>query len=126
MSDGRLVLGKSGEEAAISFLKSSGYKIIARNYKVKLGEIDIIAEDKGVICFIEVKTRNSEKFGLPAEAVAGRKQKQISRVALVYLKEKSLFDKKARFDVVSIINPGASQKIDLIKDAFELSQRYSY
>jgi putative endonuclease len=126
VSDGHLSLGKSGEDIAVDFLKDNGYKIIARNYKIKLGEIDIIAEDKGTLCFVEVKTRSSDKFGLPVEAVKKAKQQQISRVALMYLKDKSLFDKKSRFDVVSIINSAETQKIDLIKDAFELSHQYGY
>ncbi len=123
MSKENLVLGKSGEEIAAGFLKKSGYKIILRNYKNRLGEIDIIARDKDTICFIEVKTRSSERFGLPQEAVSGFKQRQLARVALGFLKERNLLEQKARFDVVSIISSADSPKIDLIKDAFEIDSR---
>lgn len=126
MSKKHLFLGCSGEEIAADFLKDNGYKVLERNYKSKLGEIDIIAQEKDAICFIEVKTRSSDKFGAPSEAITSSKQKQISRAALVYLKEKGLFDRRARFDVISIIDAGDCPKIDLIKNAFELHERYGY
>jgi len=121
-----LYLGKKGEERAIDLLKDNGYKILVRNYKTKLGEIDIIASDKGTICFIEVKTRQSERFGLPIEAISASKQRQISKVALTYLKEKKLLDKKARFDVVSILYSQDTPRLDLIKNAFELNNDFVY
>jgi putative endonuclease len=124
LSKENLYLGKSGEEAAARLLKKNGYRILARNYKVKLGEIDIIAKDKDTVCFVEVKLRKSDKFGLPAEAVTVFKQRQIARVALAFLKEKNLLGKRARFDVISVIYSENSVKFDLIKDAFELEERY--
>ena len=69
MSKQNLYLGKTGEEAAVSFLKDNGYKILARNYKTKIGEIDIVAKDKDTFAFIEVKTRHSDRFGEPFESV---------------------------------------------------------
>jgi putative endonuclease len=124
LSKENLYLGKTGEEIAVRLLKNNGYRIITRNYRTKLGEIDIIAEDKDTLCFIEVKTRNSDRFGLPCEAVFSAKQKQIAKAALGYLKEHKLLERKARFDVVSILNCAEGPKIDLIKDAFELDERY--
>lgn len=124
MSKENLYLGKSGEEAAVSLLKNKGYKILARNYRTKLGEIDIIAKDKDTVCFVEVKTRTCDKFGLPAEAVFISKQKQIARAALIFLKENNLLEHNARFDVVSIMTGKENPKIDLIKNAFELDERY--
>lgn len=126
MSKQHLYLGKSGEENAVSFLKENGYKILARNYKTKLGEIDIIAVDKDTYCFIEVKTRHSDKFGLPSEAISSIKQRQISKAALNFLKENKLLDKKARFDVVSIIYQKDAPRLDLIKNAFELDENFTY
>ena len=125
MSKENSYLGKIGEEAAVRALRNNGYKIIARNYRTKLGEIDIIAKDKDTFCFVEVKTRSSDKFGLPSEAVSEAKQKQIAKAALVYLKENKLLEQKARFDVVSVLNSKEGQKIDLIKNAFELDERYA-
>lgn len=116
--------GKSGEEEAVNFLRKQGYKVLTRNYKSKLGEIDIIARDKDTLCFIEVKTRFSDRFGLPSEAVFKPKQRQISKAALSFLKENKLLDKKARFDVVSVMHTQGQSKLDLIKDAFDLEERY--
>lgn len=127
MSKQNLYLGKAGEDAAVDFLKGKGYKILKRNYKNALGEIDIIAFDKGsTLCFIEVKTRNSERCGTAVDAVTAFKQRQISRSALLYLKENNQLDKKARFDVVSITSLNERAEFVLIKNAFELSGRYIY
>lgn len=119
-------LGKRGEELAAGLLKENGYKILLKNYKTKLGEIDIIATEKDTICFIEVKTRESVRFGLPFEAISAPKQRQISKVALMFLKEKNLLDKKARFDVISVIYSNSKPQLDLIKNAFELSRDFAY
>ena len=126
MSKQNLYLGKQGEEAAVSLLKENGYKILARNYKTKLGEVDIVAIDNDTFCFIEVKTRNTIRFGSPQEAVSRFKQRQISKAALMFLKENNLLDKKARFDVVSVLYSQDSPKIDLIKNAFGLSEQFTY
>ena len=125
MSKDRIAFGKEGEAQAAEFLKGQGYKIARLNYKTKLGEIDIIAWEKDTICFIEVKTRQSDKFGLPQEAVSWRKQSQISKTAIIYLKENKLLDKKARFDVVAALNTDKGIEFDLIKNAFELSENYA-
>jgi putative endonuclease len=121
-----LFFGKSGEKIAVNFLKENGYKILSQNYKTKLGEVDIVAKDKDTFCFVEVKTRRSDKFGMPQEAVNFAKKRQISKAALNFLKTNSLLDKKARFDVVSVIYSEDKPKVDLIKDAFELDERYIY
>ncbi len=126
MSKQDLYLGKRGEEIAVSLLKDNGYKILLKNYKNKLGEIDIIASDKDTICFIEVKTRRSDRFGLPVEAISAFKQRQISKVALLFLKERKLLDKKARFDVVSVLYLKDTPQLGLIKNAFELNNDFSY
>lgn len=126
MSRRNLDFGKTGEELAVNFLKTKGYKVIERNYKAKIGEIDIIALDKDTYCFIEVKTRYSNKFGLPEESILQSKQNQISKTALHFLKENSLLDKKARFDVVSVLCTSLDEpEVNLIKDAFELSDAFT-
>jgi len=116
--------GARGEDLAAEYLKQNSYKILARNFKTKLGEIDIIARDKDTICFVEVKARNSDRFGLPQESVSSFKQRQISKAALIFLKEHKLINNKARFDVVSILFTENEHKIDLIKDAFALEESY--
>ena len=121
-----LNLGIQGEVRAAEFLRASGYQILRRNYRSKLGEVDIIARDKDTICFIEVKCRLSGKFGKGWEAVSGKKQGQITKAALSFLKENNLLDKSARFDVVSLDSCGPEEKITLIKNAFELNGRFTY
>ncbi|PIQ87805.1 MAG: YraN family protein [Candidatus Omnitrophica bacterium CG11_big_fil_rev_8_21_14_0_20_43_6] len=116
-----LEFGKAAEKAAAEFLKAKGYKILERNYKNKFGEIDIIALQKGVICFLEVKARHSLELGLPQEAVSGRKQRQICRVAIGYLKSNHLLEQAARFDVLGLLYVNNQPQISLITDAFELS-----
>jgi putative endonuclease len=126
VSKQHLYLGASGEDFATRFLKENGYRILIRNYKTKLGEIDIIAKDKDTFVFVEVKTRNSDRLGLPCEAVSRHKRRQVSKVAVSFLKEKNLLGKKARFDVVSIIfSSGDRPKLDLIKNAFELDESFT-
>ena len=125
MSKERLHLGKRGEELAVAFLKEKGYEIIARNYKTRFGEIDIIARDKDTLCFVEVKTRRTQKFGLPQEALVSFKQRQIAKSALSFLQERALLEKKARFDVVAITYSKDKAERNLIKDAFELDAHFS-
>jgi len=113
-------LGKKGEEKALRFLKKKGYRIIDQNYVCKLGEMDIIAKEKDTLVFVEVKTRTSMAFGPPQLAVTRFKQRQLSKVALNFLKEKQLEDVEARFDVVAILLPPEKEEIELIRDAFDL------
>jgi putative endonuclease len=114
-------LGKKGEEVALRFLKRKGYRIIETNYVCKLGEMDLIAKEKDTLVFIEVKTRTSMMFGPPQLAVNPSKQRQLSKVALNFLKEKKLEDVKARFDVVAILLGQKGEEIELIRNAFDLN-----
>ncbi len=113
-------LGQKGEELAIGFLKKNGYRILQRNYVCKMGEMDIIAKEKDTLVFVEVKTRTSTTFGPPQLAVHPKKQEQLSKVALTFLKEKRIENVKARFDVVAIVLGKKGEEIELIKDAFDL------
>jgi putative endonuclease len=114
------VLGSEGEHLAVKFLKKRGYKIIARNYKTPIGEIDIIAEDGDTIVFVEVKTRTDDSFGQPFEAVNRRKRQKMKNLALLYLKKQGK-ESPVRFDILSIfyMNNG-NKEIEHIKDAFEV------
>lgn len=123
MLNSRQRLGKIGEQAVAKFLKRYGYKILAQNYRCKLGEIDIIAKDGQVLVFIEVKTRSGTSYGSPAAAVNIRKQRQISKAAQCYLAEHSLFDSPARFDVVSVLcDHNNNHHFDHINNAFDLCE----
>ena len=108
------VSGDSAEETAIKFLKRKKYKIIEKKYKNKLGEIDIIAKDKDVYVFIEVKFRKNDYFGLPREFVNNQKQFIIRKVATQYITTKKLFNVPCRFDVIEILG----SEITHIEDCF--------
>jgi putative endonuclease len=96
-------LGRWGEERAARFLKKKRYKIVERNYRCRLGEIDIIARWRETLVFVEVKTRRDEEDIPPRYSVNRRKQLKIIRTARVYLKEHYLSGRKCRFDVVAIV-----------------------
>jgi putative endonuclease len=103
------LLGDKGERLAARFLRQQGLRIIARNFKNHIGEIDLIALDGDQVVFVEVKTRKSTKFGQPVEAVGYAKQKKITQVALSYLKKHKLMERSTRFDIVGIIWPDGSK-----------------
>lgn len=99
-----IALGKQGENKAVNYLKKKKFKILETNYKNLLGEIDIIAKDKKILVFIEVKTRSSKAFSLPSYAVNKSKQHKIRKTATLYLKVKNLFESHCRFDVIEILD----------------------
>ncbi len=99
---GNRLFGNRGERVAARFLKKLGYKILVRQARSKVGEIDLIARDGETIVFVEVKTRSSHATGHPSEAVGYQKQKQLTRAALFWLKERNLLDHRCRFDVIAI------------------------
>jgi len=113
--------GEKSENLAAWYLKQNGYKIIEQNYRNRMGEIDIIAQDRKTIVFVEVKSRRSVRYGSPKFAVTPKKQRTISRVALYYLKTTQQTDAKARFDVVAIISNRDEPQIEIVKNAFDLA-----
>lgn len=120
MTQERLSLGKIGEAMAVDRLKAMKYRIVERNFRCLLGEVDIIAREKESLVFVEVKTRATKDFGGPAAAVNERKQRQLSRVALMYLNQKKVRDVPARFDVVAVDLSGPKPRIEVIQNAFDL------
>ena len=121
-------MGAKGEKLAASYLKRRGYRIILRNYRCKLGEIDIIAERDKTIIFAEVRTKQTEGFGPPQYSITAAKRRQISKAALSYIREKRLVGQSCRFDVIAVTFSSESRKpkIEHIENAFELSRRYTY
>jgi putative endonuclease len=117
----RISLGRLGEDLARERLKGLGYRIVKTNYRCPLGEIDLVARDGDVLVFVEIKTRRNEPLGQAKEAVTRRKQAQLSKVALAYMKSNKLWGSKARFDVVAIGLIDGRKEIEVIKDAFELA-----
>ena len=113
------MVGILGEELAACFLAKAGYRILLKNYRSRLGEIDLVAKDRETLVFIEVKTRRSLAAGDPSESVTAFKQRQIVKTAQCYLKSLRLEDIPCRFDVVSILlNTGEDPMIEHIHDAF--------
>lgn len=113
--------GDAGERACVKYLKRRGCKILARNYRKPYGEIDVIALDKGVLCFVEVKTRHVGSMTQPYEAVTLQKQQRLIRAAQIYLAE-SKADRPCRFDVCEVIvHPDTLKPVDVnyIENAFE-------
>jgi putative endonuclease len=121
IQDSRIGTGKNGEELAVRYLEEQGYAIVARNYRLRMGEIDIIARDGEFLVFVEVKTRRSSRFGSPFEAVDFRKQQQIIRVARMYLSRHGGENRAVRFDVVAVYFEQRTATIKLLKDAFRVS-----
>src|SRR3989339_810205 len=118
----KISIGQMGETLACQYLVRQGYRIILRNYRTKLGEIDIIAEEQGTLVFVEVKTRRGHQCGHPFEAVTPAKWRQISKAALQYLAETGREAHPARFDVVAITIAGEAEPVlELVKNAFDLS-----
>ncbi|MBL7082852.1 MAG: YraN family protein [Candidatus Aminicenantes bacterium] len=112
-------LGRSGEEIALRFLKNKKYKIITKNYRLFRGEIDIIAQKRNILVFVEVKTRRSKNFGFPEESVTPSKQQQIKKIAQGFLVKNNLQDIECRFDVISLsFNDNEKFSIYHIKNAF--------
>jgi putative endonuclease len=121
MTRERLDLGKLGEELAFKKIKRIGYKCLARNYRCPLGEVDLIAKDGDTLVFIEIKTRKGKSIGYAKEAVDGRKRRQLSKVALTYIKANDCWNMRSRFDVVAINFNKNKREIEIIKNAFELA-----
>lgn len=120
--------GQDGEDLAARHVEALGYRLVARNWRPSLkngsggmrGEVDIIAWQGKILCFIEVKARSSDQFGAPQEAVTAAKQRQISRLANAYISMHRLDDVPCRFDVVEVwLPPGAAPRMKLHQNAFD-------
>ena len=121
MTKERLDLGKRGEELALKKVKRLGYKCITRNYRCPLGEVDLVAKDGDCLVFIEIKTRKGKSLGYAKEAIDGRKRRQLSKVALAYMKSNNCCEVNSRFDVVAINLKDDEEEIEVIQNAFELA-----
>lgn len=120
MSDARQQLGKSGEDLACEEAVRRGYAILARRYRRRGGEIDIIARDGRTIVFIEVKTRTGLDYGAGGEAVGLLKRRRMAAIALDFLSRHRMTEAPCRFDVVSIDVSQSPPKIELFQNAFDV------
>lgn len=117
-SKSRRSWGRQGEQWAERELRRQGYKILARNYRTPVGEIDLVASQDGVLVFIEVKLRRQLHYGAPQEAVTRSKQRHLCQAALYYLRQQHLELARFRFDVVAITLAGTEPQIEIIPHAF--------
>jgi putative endonuclease len=110
--------GWDWERVAEKALVEAGYVILDRNYRVAAGELDFVAEENGVVCFVEVKGRRGVRFGSPEDAVTAEKQRRIFRAAEMWLSRRKRERALCRFDVVSILDGSEGRKVELLRDAF--------
>jgi putative endonuclease len=119
--DQRHQLGKDSEQLAVDYLQKLGYTIIQRNYRIRGGEIDIIAKENKTLVFIEVKSRTTTRYGHAVQSLTRQQQKRLSKAALTYLHQHKLNNQSARFDLIAIQkNQCTGTEIRLIRNAFEL------
>jgi putative endonuclease len=119
MTVARQSLGKLGEDLAVEELVRRGYAVVARRYRTRCGEIDIVADDRGTLVFIEVKARADAEFGTAAEAVTPWKQRRLARMARDYLTREHIVDRPCRFDVVAIMLDAQEPSIEVFQNAFD-------
>jgi putative endonuclease len=119
MTTSRIALGKTGEDLACRELERRGYAILARRYRLRTGEIDIVCRDGGTVVFVEVKAREGKVFGEAAEAVTVTKRRRIVSLATEYLARHHLSDQPCRFDVVSIHLESGAPVVQVIQNAFD-------
>jgi len=119
------IFGRWGEDAAERFLRKKGYRILTRNYRTRGGELDIVAMDGDTLVFVEVKSRRSERFGGPIEAVDAVKQARMTKAAFAYIANELSSQPPCRFDVVGVrSHKGGRETYELVRDAFELAGGY--
>jgi putative endonuclease len=116
----RQILGKSGEDLACAELRRRGYAILARRFRTRGGELDIVARDGATLVFVEVKARRTSRFGTAAEAVTYRKRARLARMADEFLARTRLVSVPCRFDVVAVTVPdgGAAPRVEVYAGAF--------
>jgi putative endonuclease len=118
--DCRVSVGKLGEDVACEALQRLGYAILARRFRTRAGEIDIVAREGSSLVFVEVKARRTTEFGYPLEAVTYRKRRRLCAMAAEYLARCAPRLRSCRFDVVSVLLEGSEPRVDVVRSAFDL------
>jgi putative endonuclease len=111
---GRQALGRRGEDLAAAWYEARGYRVVDRNWRCREGELDLVVRADGLVVFCEVKTRTSDAFGTPAEAVTRAKQQRLRRLATIWLRERRARAPQLRFDVAAVMG----RDVEVIEDAF--------
>lgn len=119
MKIGKSRSGSEGEKAAARYLEKNGYEILENNYRVSGSEVDLIAKKDDTICFVEVKTRGTDDYGLPEEFVDWRKRRKIIRAAKIFTGTKKYADFYVRFDIIAVLYKEGKTDINHIRHAFE-------
>ena len=120
--DPRRLFGQEGEAEAERYLRQKGYRIVARNLRSSLGELDLVADDGGVLVFVEVKSRRTAQFGGAIHAVHRQKQQKLIKLAAQFLAQRHWMDRTCRFDVVLLeATETATLQVEHIQNAFEVS-----
>ena len=114
----RQMVGKLGEDLAVEELERRGYAVLARRYRTRHGEIDVVARDGQTVVFVEVKTKETDEFGTAAAAVTLHKQRRVVSMAVDYLARHRLTRSPCRFDVVAIDGSGRDAKLTYYRGAF--------
>ena len=110
-------LGQQGEDLALNYLETKGFELIKRNYRHKRGEIDLIVKKSNLLCFVEVKLRSSDQFGLPETFVNDNQKRLIIETAEHFIDQND-WRNDIRFDIISIVNKGAQPELMHLEDAF--------
>jgi putative endonuclease len=111
--------GIEGEDATARLLESQGYVIRSRNFRCRYGELDLVAEKDGTLCFVEVRMRSSAVWGDPSNSISWSKQRRIVKAALHYLLAYGLRNRMIRFDVVSVVGRGRDAALEHLPNAFD-------
>lgn len=119
----RTRVGRAAEEAAAIWLESQGYRVLARNHRTRRGEVDLVCEESGTICFVEVRSRSRLDFGGPQESVTSLKARRVVQAALDWAVRNGGADRAARFDVVAVDLSGADARFELFRGAFDATGR---
>jgi putative endonuclease len=116
--DARRRLGAAGEAAAAAWYEARGYQVVDRNWRVREGELDLVVRIDRTIVFCEVKTRSSDRFGVPAESVTASKQRRLRTLAARWLAAHPTVRGEVRFDVASVTPGGATPAVAVLENAF--------
>ncbi|WP_225409323.1 YraN family protein [Stigmatella hybrida] len=115
----RRAYGNEAEAMAARFLEDQGYRIRARNFRCRYGELDVVAEQGDTVCFVEVRMRSSAVWGDPSHTVSFSKQRRVVKAALHYLFAHELRDRMMRFDVISVVGHGGQARVEHLPNAFD-------
>lgn len=111
--------GNTAEDLACRYLEKQGLSLVERNYRCRVGELDLVMRDGDCLVFVEVRSRHRDHYGTPAETITWIKQRRLTRAAAYYL-QKRRYDAPCRFDVISITQTG-TQTLEWIRDAFQVT-----